>query len=189
MTKRLLLALAAVLTLLLPAAPAWAHNSLVEATPAKNATLKKAPAAVKLRFLDTLADSTKLAVTAADGSTPAQSPATVSGKTISLTFTEPLPNGVYTVAYQVAAGDGHVTESSYKFTVAAPVAATSAPAGAPAGVPSSAAPAATSPSAAPAAEPVADDSDGPWLGLAAGLGILVLAGAAGFVFLRRRSAR
>ncbi|BCJ40874.1 hypothetical protein GCM10010168_48260 [Actinoplanes ianthinogenes] len=192
MTKRLLLALAAVLTLLIPAAPAWAHNALVEAAPAKNATLKKAPAGVKLKFLEKLPDSTKLSVTGADGSVPAQSPATINGATISLTFTEPLANGVYTVAYQVAAEDGHVTKSSYKFTVADPVAAaTSAPASAdPTTAPASAdpttAPAATSAAATVAAEPVSDDGNGPWLGLAAGIGILALAGAAGFVVLRRR---
>ncbi|WIM94199.1 copper resistance protein CopC [Actinoplanes oblitus] len=188
MTKRLLLALAATLTLLIPAAPAWAHNALVEATPAKNATLTKAPAAVKLRFLEKLPDTTKMAVTGADGSSPEQSPAAVSGKTISVTFPEPLPNGVYTVEYQVAAEDGHVTESSYKFTVAVPGAATSAPASATPAAPS---PAATTVSAAAtiAAEPAGEDSGGFGLGLAAGIGVLLLAGAAGFVLIRRRATR
>ncbi|GAA2684989.1 copper resistance CopC family protein [Actinoplanes palleronii] len=189
MTKRLLLALAAVLTMLVPAAPAWAHNALAEATPAKNATVKKAPAAVKLRFLETLPDSTKLSVTSADGTTPAQSEPKISGATISVTFTEPLANGEYTVNYQVAGEDGHLTKASYKFTVAGPVASSAPTSAAPS--PSSAAPtsaATVAPAVAEDLSPAADDSNGPWLGLAAGIGILALAGAAAFVFIRRRRA-
>jgi copper resistance protein C len=186
MTKRLLLALAAVLAVLIPATPAWAHNALVEATPAKNATLKTAPAAVKLRFLEKLPDSTTLSGAGADGTTPAQSAAKISGATISVTFDEPLPNGAYTVAYQVAGGDGHLTKSTYEFTVAAPVSSSAASA-------SASASAAPSPALLVSAAPVSvaedDGGDGPWLGLAAGIGILVLAGAAGFVFLRRRAAK
>ncbi|GIF16479.1 copper resistance CopC family protein [Actinoplanes teichomyceticus] len=202
MTKRLLLALAAVLALLTPAAPAWAHNALAEAAPAKNATVKKAPTAVKLRFLDDLPDSTKLSVTGADGTVPPQSTPKISGATISVTFAEPLPNGAYTVTYQVAGEDGHVTKSSYRFTVAAPVtspsAASSAPVGAGAASPSSPeAPAGATPAATGAADVTAvrdvtaedADSDGPWLGLATGIGILALAGAAGFVLFRRRAAK
>jgi methionine-rich copper-binding protein CopC len=207
MTKRLLLVLAAVAAVLIPAVPAAAHNPLVEATPAKNATVKKAPTVVKLTFLEKLnAGSTKLTVTGPDG--PASGAAAVSGKSVSVSFAEPLPNGKYTVAYQLTADDGDVIKSSYTFTVSAPEASApvSAPAStsafapastsasAPAGAPSaSTAPvvAAQVTSATPAAqaiEPTSDDSNGPWLGLVAGIGILVLAAAAIFVFVRRRNA-
>jgi methionine-rich copper-binding protein CopC len=192
MTKRLLLAFAAVLAILVPAAPAWAHNALVEASPAKNATLKTAPTTVKLRFLEKLPDSTRLSVTGPDGTAPAQSAAKISGATISVTFPEPLGNGAYTVAYQVAGEDGHLTKSSYRFTVAAPVASPSAAPSPSAEVTSpSAATTAVSPAglAPVSAAEDADDSNGPWLGLAAGIGILVLAGAAVFVFMRRRAAK
>ncbi|MEV6346251.1 copper resistance CopC family protein [Actinoplanes sp. NPDC051851] len=187
MTKRLLLALAAMVAVLVPAAPAWAHNALADASPAKNATLKKAPAEVELRFLESLdADSTKLTVKGASVSEP-----TVKGATVSVTFTEPPANGEYTVEYQVKSTDGHTTKGSYTFTVAAPVPRTSP---SPSSEASSPAPVATS-----TAETLLADDSGPsdrsnaggsglGLGLAAGIGILALAGAAGFVLYRRRAA-
>jgi methionine-rich copper-binding protein CopC len=204
MTKRLLLALAAVLVVLIPAAPAAAHNPLVGAAPAKNATVKKAPAEVKLTFLEKLnPDTTKLTVTGPDGAATGGSEPKVNGKTVSVSFAQALANGKYTVAYQLTADDGDVVKSSYTFTVAgavtssepaspAPVSAAPVPSTPASSAPAASAPAAESPSAAivvqPAgnAEKVSDDSGTPWLGLAAGIGILALAAAAVAVFLRRR---
>jgi hypothetical protein len=108
---------------------------------------------------------------------------------VSVSFAEPLANGKYTVAFQLTAADGDVVKSSYTFTVAAPV-ASSAPASATAASP---APVSETASTAVAGavkdgEQVSDDSGTPWLGLAAGIGILALAAAAVLVFLRRRSA-
>ncbi|GIE90194.1 copper resistance CopC family protein [Actinoplanes regularis] len=187
MKKRLLLALATVLAVLVPAAPAAAHNPLVEAVPAKNATVKKAPESVTLTFLEKLNTGTKIAVTNADGAAVGGSEPKVSGKTVSVTFGEPLTNGKYTVAYQITAADGDVVKSSYTFTVAAPeasptrsevpVAEVSATAASPVAI-------ATTRQASAESD---SDSGGPWLGLAAGIGILVLAGAAVFVFIRRRN--
>lgn len=188
MTKRLLLVLAAIVAVLIPAVPAAAHNPLVEASPAKNSTVKKAPSAVKLTFLEKLAGF-KVTVTGPDGTAAAGSEPKVSGKVAEVTFDEPLANGKYTVAYQLTAEDGDVVKSTYAFTVDAPVVATVAPVSE---APSSAAPA-TSDAApiATAVETVSKDTDsdsGPWLGLIAGIGILILAAAAIFVFVRRRNA-
>jgi copper resistance protein C len=189
MTKRLLLVLAAMVAVLLPAVPAAAHNALVEAVPAKNSTVKKAPSAVKLTFLEKLNGFT-MTVSGPDGSPVDGASPDVGGKTAQVAFAQPLPNGKYTVRYQLTSGDGDVVKTSYTFTVDAPVTAASPSvaattvSAAPSDVPFS--PIATV--AAQNAESASDDSgSGPWLGLIAGIGILVLAAAAIFVFVRRRT--
>ncbi|NHO80874.1 MULTISPECIES: copper resistance CopC family protein [unclassified Micromonospora] len=119
----LLAALFTAALLLVPATPAAAHNSLQEATPARDARLTTAPTQVTLRFLQrlnpafttiTLRDST-------DRQVPASAPA-VDGATGTVTIEEPLANGTYTVAYRVVSRDGHPVQGSYRFTVADPAA-------------------------------------------------------------------
>ena len=177
---RLLLVLAAVLAVLLPGTPAWAHNALADATPAKNATVKKPPTTVKLRFLQKLdPDRTRITVTG-EGEVTASKPK-VDGVTGSITF-EPLANGDYTVAYEVVSRDGHPVKGSYKFTVADPAA--SAPA------PTSAAPtsAVAAPASAVAQTPVADEDAGsfPTVPVVIGALVLVLAAGGGLFLTRRR---
>ncbi|WP_212845368.1 copper resistance CopC family protein [Catellatospora sp. IY07-71] len=169
--------------LLLGASPAWAHNSLVEATPAKNATLATPPAQVKLRFLATLkSDGTKLTVTGPDGAAAAGASA-VSGKIVSAPFTG-TAGGAYTVAYEVLSQDGHLIKGSYKFTLDTAESAAASP------VPSPAAPSAAAPStvaAAPAADTEEQTPWGPWIGGAAVAG-LVVGGLISFVRQRRARA-
>jgi len=180
------LALAAVLAVLLPGTPAWAHNALVDAQPAKGATLARSPAAIKLRFLQNLdPGATTIVVSdAAKQPVPADKPA-VDGKTGSLKLTAPLPNGTYTVAYRVASTDGHAVKGSYTFTVAGP--ATSA---VPSAVPSATATTAAATTAAavvPAASEKKSGSSGPLL--LGGLVILAaLAGTVAFLVVRSRRA-
>jgi copper resistance protein C len=112
---RPLVALAAMLAVLLPGAPAFAHNALAQATPAKGATVTKAPTSVKLKFLQKLnPDYTTITVT---GAAKVQtSEPKVEGATGTVTF-DALANGAYTVAYRVVSKDGHTVQGSYKFTV------------------------------------------------------------------------
>ena len=182
------LALAVVLAVLLPGAPAWAHNSLVDAQPAKNATLTKAPAEVKLSFLQKLnPEFTTIVVSDAAQQRIAADPPAVAGKTGTLTLSAPLANGDYTVAYQVVSTDGHTVKGSYKFSVTDPAAAPPSAAPAPVSSASSAAP------VPPAIEPLsssATEEDGGsgwvrWAGLAA----MAAAIAAGFLVLRSRRGR
>ena len=130
--RRTLAALAAMLVVLLPAAPAWAHAQLVSSEPARDATVGTAPASVTLTFSERLnPDFTTIVVSdAAKQRIPAAAPA-VDAERGTVSLTEPLGNGAYTVAYRVVSVDGHTVQGSYPFTVADPAlpAAAAAPAG------------------------------------------------------------
>jgi LPXTG-motif cell wall-anchored protein len=195
---RPLLALAALLAVLLPGVPAWAHNALAEAAPAKNATLKKSPSEVKLRFLQKLDPAyTTITVSNAGKEKVGTSAPKVDGATGSVTIDAPLANGAYTVAYQVVSTDGHTVKGSYDSTVANP-----APALEPGPVvedseapvepeETSAAPSAeVKASATVAAAPplVAEESSNATvIGIVVGV-VVLLAAVAAFLFLRRRKA-
>jgi methionine-rich copper-binding protein CopC len=193
----LLLAITAVLAVLTPAAPAWAHNSLVEAVPAKNAKLVESPPSVRLRFLAKLnPDSTTVTVTGAGGRPAPAAKPSVKAAVVSVKFTGALPNGTYVVAYKVASTDGHTVKGSYRFTVADPTPPAAAAGASPAVTESallpSATPASTTVPSAPAAVPVAateaaDDQGFGTTGVALIVGgVLVVAGLAGLLIARRR---
>lgn len=195
-TGRLLLVLAAVAVVLWPAAPALAHNSLVSATPDRNAVLREAPTEVALAFLQRLdAGSTTIAVTDAGQQPVAASAPTVKAKTAKLAFDQPLGNGEYTVEFSVVSVDGHPVKGKYTFTVADPSAAaqSSAAAPGPAVAPSAAAsaPVATVAVAAESGSGSDSGSGGVPAGALIGAGGLAVALAAVAVYLyaaRRRRA-
>ena len=174
-------ALAAATLAVLTAGPAWAHNALVEAEPGRDAKLTTAPEQVRLRFLQKLdGDRTTIVVTDAEGrKVPASAPK-ATGKTGSITFSEPLPDGVYTVTFGVVSQDGHPVRGTYSFTVKA-----AAPSPAPSL--SSSLSAAATPIAAPVPAALEEEKDGPtWWSIAAVIGIAALVGALGTVLFRRR---
>jgi LPXTG-motif cell wall-anchored protein len=187
---------------LAPGTPAWAHNALAEASPAKKATLTKAPTEVRLRFLQKLdPDYTTITVSGADKQRVPSSDPEVKEKTGTIELEGTLANGVYTVAYQVVSTDGHTVKGSYEFTVADPAAdpaAGPAAEGDPAeSVPPSEAPSAQESSAAPAPAPAIEEKaatetdessgNGALIGIVAAV-VVVLAGLAGFLYVRRRKA-
>ncbi len=177
------------LFVLVPGAPAWAHNALAEASPDKKATVEKSPSEVKLRFLQKLdPEYTTIVVSdAAKQKMPTSDPK-VDGATGVVTIDEPLANGVYTVAYQVVSNDGHTVKGSYEFTVddpsatASPEPTTAAPT---TGAPSAEPPATTAP--AVAAETKSDESNTTLIGIIVGI-VVVVAAVAGFLLIRRRKA-
>lgn len=179
--------------MLLPGVPAWAHNALAEANPAKNATLKKSPSEVKLRFLQKLDPKyTTITVSDAAKAKVETSAPKVDGATGSVTFAAPLTNGAYTVAYQVVSTDGHTVKGSYQFTVNDPAAAE--PSSAPSSLPPTTEPATQATTAAPTPSAVSDlvekseeSSNSTLYGLIAGI-VVVLAAGAAFLFIRRRKA-
>ncbi|MEU2983086.1 copper resistance CopC family protein [Micromonospora aurantiaca (nom. illeg.)] len=195
-TRSVTALLAAALTalLLVPATPAAAHNSLQEATPARDARLTAAPTQVTLRFLQGLNPSfTTITVSdAAQRTVPTSAPA-VDGATGTVTIDEPLGNGTYTVAYRVVSRDGHPVQGSYRFTVADPAApAPSAPASAAPTPTAVAASAGVDGADDPDASGARSGDDGPPVALLAGgavAGLLVITGIVLLVARRARARR
>ncbi|WP_432907006.1 copper resistance CopC family protein [Micromonospora matsumotoense] len=171
--------LAAGLALLVAATPAWAHNSLSSASPAREATLSRAPTEITLEFLARL-DPAFTTIVLTDGTkrrVPTGDPV-VYGTKSTVQVTDTLPNGTYTVAYRVVSADGHLVQGSYPFTVADP-ADRAAPTVAP-----------TTVSASPAAATAGDDGGGRGTVLGvAGSAVVALAVAVGALWWRRRSLR
>jgi copper resistance protein C len=172
--RRLAVAAAAILAVLLPGTPAWAHNSLIAAEPAQDATVAEAPNAVTLEFRERLNPkfTTIVVSDAARRPLPTGTPA-VDGARGSVTLNGPLTNGRYTVAYRIVSVDGHAVQGSYDFTLVDP-ALPAAP------VAQSAGPVAAAPS-----------SGGIPGGMVIGIGVagLVLAGLAGWLWLTGRRRR
>ncbi|MEU7800422.1 copper resistance CopC family protein [Micromonospora arborensis] len=176
---RILVAVLAALVALfvVPAGPAWAHNSLRSASPAKDATLPSAPSELTLEFMQRLDPTfTTIVLTdAAKRKIPVGDPV-VAGARSTVTVSDTLPNGTYTVAYRVVSADGHPVQGSYPFTVADPSAAAA---------PTSTTAQGASPSAAAAAEP----DRGPGAGVLVGGGALAALAMVATSLLWRRSAR
>jgi len=126
--------LAATLALLVPAAPAHAHNRLVGSTPADGARLDTPPREVVLTFVERLDPRyTQIVVTDAGRQPVPAAPPAVTDTTGSLTLDGRLPDGTYTVAYRVVSVDGHPVQGAVTFTVgdATPPPAPGTPAAAP----------------------------------------------------------
>lgn len=113
---------------LLTAAPASAHDKLVETSPAAGSTVTSSPAAITLRFNSPVQDISSLVrVTDAAGAVALESAGVIDGTVVTVAVPTTLANGTYTVTWRVVAGDGHPVQDAFVFTVAAP-----APAPAPA---------------------------------------------------------
>lgn len=106
----LLLAGAAVM-----AAPAaFAHDELIESTPAAGATVDTAPDAATLRFsnpLNTIPGSTVVQLADAAG-TEIDAEPSVDGDTLTVDFGRGLPSGSYALQWRVVSSDGHPIEGT-----------------------------------------------------------------------------
>ncbi|SIN12496.1 hypothetical protein SAMN04489832_3209 [Micromonospora cremea] len=147
-------------SLLAPATPAAAHNSLTDSDPRDGARVATAPTRIELRFLAKPDPATtKITVIGPDNVVAGGLPA-FAGSRVRVPF-KPGAAGLYIVGYQVASGDGHPVKGEVRFTLTTGTAAD--PSASPSALPSvsggtTATPgaAAGSPSAGPAsASPVA----------------------------------
>ncbi|WFE53476.1 copper resistance CopC family protein [Micromonospora sp. WMMD1155] len=166
--------LAVLVALLVPAAPAWAHNSLRAATPVQQSTVTSAPTEIVLEFMSRLDPTfTTIVLTDAAKRKVVTGEPVVAGAKSTVQVTDTLPNGTYTVAYRVVSADGHPVQGSYPFTVADPT-SSAAPVVEPA--------VSTTPSTAAAVRPDGGPNGGV---LVAGVALVAVAAA----LLWRRAAR
>ncbi|MGB2567987.1 copper resistance CopC family protein [Micromonospora citrea] len=173
-------------SLLLPAAPALAHNSLTGSNPADGARVASAPARIELRFLSKPDPATTKITVVGPGSVPAAGGApSFTGSRVSVPFAAG-PAGEYTVGYQLASSDGHPVKGTVRFTLTTGVSSTPSAGGTPtaSAPPTTAAPVTT---AVPTTASETDDDGAPVWPWLLGAGVLVAAGAA--LLLRRRAPR
>lgn len=120
-------ALLAVVVVVAPAAPAAAHAALSASQPGQNTRVAQSPEEIVLTFSERLnGDYTTIVVSDAAG---AQMP--VDGPTVDqergiVRPVQPLPDGVYTVAYRVVSVDGHPVQGAFRFAVNVPLTGASA---------------------------------------------------------------
>lgn len=117
-----LLLLAATGLLLSSAAPASAHAALTGSDPQQGVVVDKAPTQVSLTFSEQVSISAdSLRVLDPQGK-PVQrgQPSNVSGTTYAVQLHSGLPDGTYTVTYQVVSADSHPVAGAYTFSVGAP---------------------------------------------------------------------
>ncbi|WP_326554385.1 copper resistance CopC family protein [Micromonospora sp. NBC_01813] len=178
-TRGFAAALLAVAAIILPASPALAHNALASSQPGQNTRVAQSPEEIVLEFTERLnAEYTTIVITDVAG---AQLP--VDGPTVDqqrgvVRPVNPLPDGVYTVAYRVVSADGHPVQGAFRFAVNAPLTDAAA-----------ADPGAGQPTSDPDADGPADGASGGggwWPYAVGGAVVLVAAGALAAVMLRRR---
>ncbi|MFE1944339.1 copper resistance CopC/CopD family protein [Streptomyces massasporeus] len=117
-----LLLLAAACALLAGAGPASAHAAVTGSDPGQGAVVDKAPARITLTFSEQVALSDdSLRVLDPEGTrVDTAKPAGVSGTTYAVPLHSGLPDGTYTVAYQVVSADSHPVAGAYTFSIGAP---------------------------------------------------------------------
>jgi methionine-rich copper-binding protein CopC len=113
--RRSLAVLIAGAVVLLAAAPASAHASLVRTSPADGSTVATAPRTVSLTFSENVG-SAFVAVTAPDGSPVRTSRVRSVDEKVSASVASTDQRGTYTLAYRVVSADGHPISGTVAFT-------------------------------------------------------------------------
>ncbi|MBG0853983.1 copper resistance protein CopC/CopD [Streptomyces spinoverrucosus] len=118
----LLLLLAAAGLLLGSAGSASAHAALTGSDPQQGAVVDKAPEQVSLTFSEAVSlsdDSLKVLDPKGERADTGEA-SSVSGTTYAVNLHSGLPDGTYTVAYQVVSADSHPVSGAYTFSIGAP---------------------------------------------------------------------
>lgn len=117
-TSRLLPIVFAVLAVALLATNLSAHTKLEKSDPADGATLTTSPKWVQL-FFNEKPDMkvSKLELSGPGGKLDLGAPHSMADKDLMVTIERTLENGKYTVTWQAAGKDGHVSKGTFSFTV------------------------------------------------------------------------
>ncbi|MFE5395726.1 copper resistance protein CopC [Streptomyces sp. NPDC056568] len=117
-----LLLLAAACALLAGAGPASAHAALTGSDPRQGAVVDKAPAHVSVTFSESVSmDDDSLRVFDPQGKRVDDGgPSGTGGTTYTVNLHAGLPDGTYTVTYQVVSADSHPVAGAYTFSIGAP---------------------------------------------------------------------
>lgn len=126
-TAALFASLLAVASMTVGAAPASAHDALIESNPADGETLTQTTDTIVLTFNNTIAEiGGKIQVTPASGQ-KIEADLTAQGKDAVLELPQPLANDDYTVSWRVVSSDSHAIEGEFAFIVNDPENAPLAP--------------------------------------------------------------
>ncbi|GAA4007496.1 copper resistance protein CopC [Streptomyces marokkonensis] len=117
-----LLLLAAACALLAGAGPASAHAALTGSDPRQGAVVDKAPAQVSLTFSESVSmgDDSLRVLDPKGKRVDDGKPSGAGGTTYSVKLHTGLPDGTYTVTYQVVSADSHPVAGAYTFSIGAP---------------------------------------------------------------------
>ncbi|MDX3309004.1 copper resistance protein CopC [Streptomyces sp. ME08-AFT2] len=117
-----LLFLAVTGALLAGAGPASAHAALTGSDPAQGVVVDKAPTQVTLTFSETVStnDDSLRVLDPKGARVDDGKPSEVSGTTYAVQLHSGLPDGTYTVTYQVVSADSHPVAGAYTFSIGAP---------------------------------------------------------------------
>ncbi|SIR22679.1 Copper-binding protein CopC (methionine-rich) [Microbispora rosea] len=116
--RMLAVPLLALLSVMLVATPARAHDVLVASDPKDGAVLGAMPASVTLTFDQAVRrDFARIAVTGPDGAHFEQGEITVDGRNVSIGVRTGTPAGAYAIGYRIVSNDGHPVTGAVKFTV------------------------------------------------------------------------
>ncbi|MCQ9181983.1 copper resistance protein CopC [Streptomyces sp. IBSBF 2953] len=117
-----LLFLAVAGALLAAAGPASAHAALTGSDPAQGVVVDKAPTQVSLTFSETvsMSDDSVRVLDPQGARVDTGKPSEVSGATYAVQLHSGLPDGTYTVTYQVVSADSHPVAGAYTFSIGSP---------------------------------------------------------------------
>ncbi|MFK4069538.1 copper resistance CopC/CopD family protein [Streptomyces sp. NPDC029674] len=120
--RLLLVLLAATGVFLAGAAPASAHAALTSSDPKQGAVVDKAPEQVELTFSEKVAmsDGSVRVLDPSGKRADAGKTSDLGGNTYGVKLRPGLPDGTFTVAYQVVSADSHPVAGAFTFSIGAP---------------------------------------------------------------------
>lgn len=180
------------------AAPAQAHDQLVQSSPAPDSALDASPTDITLSYSANIMEIGPMIVLQdAAGQDWATGEPVIDGTTVTSTIDEALPDGAYAINWRVVSSDGHPITGTIAFTIGDPAADAPAVEATPDAESGAASEATTSASGSPSGattEPTAEITsrsalDVPRMLLIGGLGAIVALGVAWVVVRSRKGAQ